>query len=168
MLYASPYSSPFGPLGLLVDGASSLYRIAFLESLEDDLPWIFRRYVTVAVKEAPAAEVRRQLDAYYQGRRWHFDLSLAPGGTPFQEAVWRHLLEIPVGETRTYRQLAEEIGRPRAVRAVGRANATNPIPIVIPCHRLIGSDGSLTGFAGGLEMKRALLQHEARAQRTVP
>jgi methylated-DNA-[protein]-cysteine S-methyltransferase len=162
MLFASPYPSPFGPLALLLDEAAQLHRIAFLASPEEDLRQVFKRYGKVRLDAAPSHEVRHQLDAYYRGQRWHFELPLAPKGTPFQQEVWRYLLEIPVGETRSYRQLAEHIGRPRAVRAVGRANATNPIPIVIPCHRLVGSDGSLTGFAGGLEMKRALLEHESR------
>jgi O-6-methylguanine DNA methyltransferase len=102
----------------------------------------------------------RQLQQYLDGRRRAFELTLHPIGTEFQRAAWGALLEIPHGETRSYAEQARQLGRPRAVRAVGRANATNPLPIVIPCHRVIGSDGSLTGFGGGIEAKRWLLDHE--------
>lgn len=103
-----------------------------------------------------------QLRSYFAGKRKDFDFDLAPRGTEFQLAVWNALRRIPYGETTTYAALAERIGRPSAVRAVGAANGANPIPIVIPCHRVIGSSGSLTGFGGGLETKRWLLDHEAR------
>ena len=105
-------------------------------------------------------EAARQLSEYFAGHRKVFDLPLAPGGTAFQQAVWKALAAIPFGDLRSYRDIAEEIGKPNAVRAVGAANGRNPIPIVVPCHRVIGSDGSLTGFAGGLDMKRALLALE--------
>lgn len=101
-----------------------------------------------------------QLQAYFDGRRTHFELPLDPQGTPFQHSVWDALRRIPYGEHRAYRDIAQEIGRPRAVRAVGAANGRNPLPIVVPCHRVIGSNGSLTGFAGGLEAKRRLLSLE--------
>ena len=105
-------------------------------------------------------EAARQLSEYFAGHRKVFDLPLAPGGTAFQQSVWKALAAIPFGDLRSYRDIAEEIGKPKAVRAVGAANGRNPIPIVVPCHRVIGSDGSLTGFAGGLDMKRALLALE--------
>lgn len=101
-----------------------------------------------------------QLNAYFAGSRTMFDLPLAPRGTDFQQAVWRALLAIPFGETRSYAQIARAIGRPTAVRAVGAANGRNPLSIVAPCHRVIGSGGALTGFAGGLAAKRWLLDHE--------
>ena len=101
-----------------------------------------------------------QLAEYFAGDRRDFDLPLAPAGTPFQQSVWRALEAIPFGELRSYRDIAEHIGKPSAVRAVGAANGRNPLPIVVPCHRVIGSDGSLTGFAGGLDTKRALLALE--------
>ena len=101
-----------------------------------------------------------QLRDYFAGRRSHFELPLAPAGTDFQRAVWRALEGIPYGELRSYRDIATAIGRPTAVRAVGAANGRNPLPIVVPCHRVIGSDGSLTGFAGGLDVKKRLLQME--------
>jgi len=106
------------------------------------------------------ADASAQLREYFDGRRRHFDLRLAPAGTPFQLAVLAALQTIPHGETRSYRDIAAQVGRPRAVRAVGAANGRNPLPIVIPCHRVIGADGSLTGFGGGLAAKRFLLELE--------
>ena len=103
-----------------------------------------------------------QLLAYFSGERCAFDLRLAPRGTEFQQAVWSALQEIPYGQTTTYSTIAERIGRPAAIRAVGAANGANPIPIVIPCHRVIGANGSLTGFGGGIDVKRQLLALEAR------
>lgn len=101
-----------------------------------------------------------QLDEYFGGRRDRFDVALDLGGTPFQRAVWQRLVEIPRGFTTTYRELAQALGRPRAARAVGAAVGRTPVPIFVPCHRVVGSDGSLTGYRGGLERKRALLEHE--------
>lgn len=101
-----------------------------------------------------------QLEAYFAGQLEEFDLELAPQGTPFQKQVWQELERIPYGTTISYGELAERIGNPKAVRAVGTANGANPLPIVIPCHRVIGADGSLTGYAGGLELKEALLALE--------
>ena len=102
----------------------------------------------------------RELEAYLAGELRQFSLALAPMGTPFQLDVWNALRAIPYGETRSYGELADRIGRPRAVRAVGAANGANPLPIVVPCHRVIGSNGSLTGFGGGLPLKQALLALE--------
>ena len=102
----------------------------------------------------------RQLEEYFAGRRTEFDLPLDPVGTEFQLDVWRSLAEIPFGETRSYGQQADSIGRPTAVRAVGAANGRNPLSIVLPCHRVVGSDGKLTGFAAGLDTKSWLLDHE--------
>ena len=104
-----------------------------------------------------------QLEQYFAGERTSFDLDLAPAGTEFQQRVWAMLLEIPFGETTTYGTLANRLGNPRTVRAVGLANGRNPIAVIIPCHRVIGADGSLVGFGGGLDRKRALLAHEAGA-----
>ena len=116
----------------------------------------------IAEHETPVlSEARRQLLEYLAGRHTAFSLSLAPeGGTPFQRQVWRALEAIPFGETRTYGQIAAAVGSPKAVRAVGQANHRNPIPIFIPCHRVVGADGTLTGYAGGLELKRSLLKLE--------
>jgi methylated-DNA-[protein]-cysteine S-methyltransferase len=106
------------------------------------------------------ADVRRQLDEYFEGKRTTFALPLFFGGTAFQNAVWTSLQQIPYGGTTTYRELARQIGKPAAIRAVGAANGANPLPIIVPCHRVIGSNGSLTGFGGGIESKRFLLAHE--------
>ena len=108
------------------------------------------------------SEATAQLRAYFAGALKAFDLPLAPRGTEFQQSVWSALLEIPYGQTTTYSAIAETINRPAAVRAVGAANGANPIPIIIPCHRVIGANGSLTGFGGGLDVKRQLLALEAR------
>lgn len=105
-------------------------------------------------------EACRQLSAWFAGERTAFDLPLGPAGTPFQRAVWRALRDIPYGETRSYQQIAAAIGRPAAVRAVGAANGQNPLALIVPCHRVIGASGALTGYAGGLERKRWLLGHE--------
>ena len=102
-------------------------------------------------------EAQRQLEEYFGGRRKRFDLELDPSGTPFQREVWRALMTIPFGETRSYAQIAKQIGHPGAARAVGAANARNPLSIVAPCHRVVGSTGALTGFAGGLDVKAQLL-----------
>jgi methylated-DNA-[protein]-cysteine S-methyltransferase len=106
-------------------------------------------------------EVMRQLTAYFAGERMEFDLPLAPEGTEFQRRVWKALGKIPYGETRSYSELARSIGKPAAVRAVGAANGRNPIGIIVPCHRVIGSSGKLVGYGGGLPMKRMLLDLEA-------
>jgi methylated-DNA-[protein]-cysteine S-methyltransferase len=108
----------------------------------------------------PLPEARRQLAEYVAGERYAFDLPLAPRGTEFEVRVWQALAAIPYGETRSYLQVAAAIGRPAACRAVGRANGRNPIAVVIPCHRVIGADGSLTGYGGGLPLKRFLLDLE--------
>ncbi|GAB5453649.1 MAG: methylated-DNA--[protein]-cysteine S-methyltransferase [Halioglobus sp.] len=110
------------------------------------------------------ADCARQLGEYFAGQRKQFELPLAPEGTEFQRDVWRALDRIPYGELRSYQDIAREIGRDRAVRAVGAANGRNPLPIVLPCHRVVGSNGKLTGFAGGLKLKARLLQLEGALQ----
>ncbi|MFJ6112564.1 methylated-DNA--[protein]-cysteine S-methyltransferase [Agrococcus sediminis] len=110
--------------------------------------------------DAAFADAAQQLAEYWAGERTAFDLPLAPVGTPFQQRVWQALREIPYGETRTYGWIAERIGQPTAVRAVGLANGRNPCSIVVPCHRVVGSSGALTGYAGGVERKRFLLDLE--------
>jgi methylated-DNA-[protein]-cysteine S-methyltransferase len=107
------------------------------------------------------AEVRRQVEQYCAGERTVFELGLAAPGTEFQHLVWDALVEIPFGETRSYVEVARAIGHPQAARGVGAANGANPIGLIVPCHRVIGADGSLTGYGGGLPLKRALLAHEA-------
>ena len=113
--------------------------------------------------KGPIAEAVRQLREYFAGSRTEFDLPLSPEGTEFQRSVWRRLQEIPYGETISYGELAKRVGNPKASRAVGAANGQNPIPIVIPCHRVIGSNGKLTGFGGGLPTKEALLGLEKQS-----
>ena len=108
-------------------------------------------------------EAERQLSEYFSGTRTEFDLPLEPNGSDFQKKVWRALREIPFGQTRSYLYLAKTVGSAKAVRAVGAANGKNPLSIVVPCHRVVGADGSLTGFAGGLDVKAKLLALEARA-----
>lgn len=113
----------------------------------------------------PFKRARHQLEAYFRGELTRFELPLAPEGTPFQRKVWEELRRIPYGTTVSYGEVARRLGRPSACRAVGLANGRNPLPIVVPCHRVIGADGSLTGYGGGLPRKRALLELEARARR---
>jgi methylated-DNA-[protein]-cysteine S-methyltransferase len=115
--------------------------------------------------DAAFEDVVAQLTEYFEGRRRQFDLPLAPEGTPFQRRVWNALLDIPYGETISYGQLASRIGQKSASRAVGLANGSNPLPIVIPCHRVIGANGKLTGYGGGLAIKERLLAHERGERR---
>ncbi len=110
--------------------------------------------------DEPFRKAKKQIDEYFAGERKDFDLELDPTGTEFQLSVLQALQEIPFGETCSYKDIAERIGKPKAVRAVGAANGNNPIALIIPCHRVIGSNGSLTGFGGGLDTKRYLLEHE--------
>jgi methylated-DNA-[protein]-cysteine S-methyltransferase len=120
---------------------------------------------------APFRDAERQLREYFRGKRTEFDLPLHPKGTPFQLAVWKALAEIPYGQTRSYGDVARAVGRPAAVRAVGLANGRNPLPIVVPCHRVIGANGKLVGYGGGLAVKQALLDRErevSAALRTRP
>jgi len=105
---------------------------------------------------------RAQLEEYFAGERTHFELPFAPRGTEFQQKVWLALREIPYGEVVSYSAIAERIGSPKAVRAVGAANGRNPLPVVVPCHRVVGANGDLTGFGGGIDRKRWLLEHEQR------
>lgn len=153
------YSSPIGSL-LLAGDNSGLQFIGFPEGkghLEPASDWI---------RDAqPFATVKAQLAEYFSGDRTAFDLPLNPQGTAFQLHVLQALQSIPYGETRSYSDIAQQIGKPTAVRAVGAANGRNPLPIVIPCHRVIGADGSLTGFGGGVGVKRFLLDLEQGARR---
>jgi methylated-DNA-[protein]-cysteine S-methyltransferase len=111
--------------------------------------------------EPAIADVRRQVEEYCAGERRTFEIERAARGTGFQHAVWEALIGIPYGETRSYGEIARAIGQPQAARGVGTANGANPIALIVPCHRVIGADGSLTGYGGGLPLKRALLAHEA-------
>jgi methylated-DNA-[protein]-cysteine S-methyltransferase len=153
-LWYTTMASPFGPV-CLVGTDTGLIRVDFQHG---DRP----------VQPAPTWQqdtgqldlAQQQLQEYFQGQRRAFTLPLAPPGTSFQQRVWQELQRLPFGTTLTYQALAQRLGMPRAARAVGHANGRNPLAIVIPCHRLIGSDGQLRGYAGGIALKQRLLQHE--------
>ena len=155
--YIHLMDSPLGELRLLSDGdaLTGLYMPSSKGNPTTEDPAWER-------DAAPFRSVVEQLEAYFAGDRRDFDLRLAPTGTPFQRQVWSALEEIPYGQTRSYRDIAECIGSPKAVRAVGLANGRNPISIVVPCHRVVGSNGSLTGYGGGLHNKQLLLDLEQR------
>lgn len=151
------------PIGrLLLVGGSDGRRLALRGIYFDGAPHSAGVIPPDAREDVAAfAEVRAQLDAYFEGTRTSFDLALAPLGTEFQRRVWSALATIPYGTTTTYAAVARAIGKPRAVRAVGAANGKNPLSIVVPCHRVVGKDGTLTGYAGGLPSKRRLLEIES-------
>lgn len=149
------YNSPIDPLTLVSDG-SALTALLF----ERD----GRAPVQTGKMDAVLKETVKQLDQYFAGTRTNFDLPLNPAGTEFQKRVWMALRAIPYGQSVAYRDIAEQIGNPKAVRAVGGANGCNPIAIIVPCHRVIGANGSLTGFGGGLDRKRYLLALERGEQ----
>lgn len=154
-MYYDDLPTPIGSLRLVAD-ALGLREVQFASTHP-------RRPEPGWVRSASAlAFARVQLEEYFAGERRHFELPLHPLGTPFQRAVWAELARIPYGVTRSYGEVARAIGQAPAVRAVGAANGRNPLPIVVPCHRVIGSNGSLTGFAGGLPTKRFLLALEQR------
>jgi methylated-DNA-[protein]-cysteine S-methyltransferase len=156
MLYCDHLETPIGPLLLVSDGAGlveiGLPRDGVAQAAPEDAR-------TSKPKLHAAA---RELDEYFAGKRQQFDVPLHPSGTPCQLEVWGALLAIPYAETVSYADIAQRIGRPRAVRAVGAANGANPLAIIVPCHRVIGSHGDLTGYGGGLPAKRWLLAHERR------
>lgn len=147
-------NSPIGRLTLAAS-ASALHAIEFENNRHPQA-----RADWVAGESALLRQAALQLQEYFAGHRRQFDLPLAPLGTDFQRAAWQALTAIPYGETRSYAQQAAALGRPRATRAVGAANGRNPLPILLPCHRVIGASGALTGFGGGIEIKRWLLAHE--------
>jgi methylated-DNA-[protein]-cysteine S-methyltransferase len=158
--YWDRIETPFGVFAAWVDEAGRLLR--------------FNLRATGAAKLDPQAEqsakaltpVRRQVADYAGGKRQDFELALDIQGPPFNQLVWKALLDIPFGHTTSYGAIARTIGHPDAARAVGAANGANPIALIVPCHRVIGSDGSLTGYGGGLPLKRKLLEHEARVAGT--
>lgn len=148
--------SPLGPLMLVSDG-TALTAVRFDgESGAGD---------ATTTEDPVLTAAREQLEAFLSGERREFDVPLRPAGTPFQQEVWTALREIPYGETMGYGELAARLGRPAAARAVGLANGRNPLPVIVPCHRVIGASGALTGYGGGLERKRFLLGLEARVSR---
>lgn len=155
-LFRSTLETPFGRLGLAVDAGGTLVELRLPN----------RSSAVRSTERFPAAAsegmhaVYAQLREYFAGTRRTFDLRIDPRGTPFERRVWARLRKIPFGATTSYGAIAQEFGLDNGARAVGRANGANPIPIVIPCHRVIGADGTLTGFGGGLPLKRALLEFE--------
>jgi methylated-DNA-[protein]-cysteine S-methyltransferase len=154
------YVIPESPVGMLTLAADDDGRLSRLEFGEWSPQVRAAEVVHVAEADGVIAETLRQLDEYFAGTRREFDVPLAPRGTPFQLAVWDALRTIPYGETTSYGEIARSVGRPNAVRAVGQANGRNPIAIIVPCHRVIGSDRSLTGYGGGMERKEYLLRLE--------
>lgn len=167
--YVDTITEAPGPLIFAVNGDGALLWLKFLDgeytrSLEEEL--VHEGY-TVAHDPERTAQAREELAAYCAGQRRTFDLPLVFTGSPWQKRVWQALTQIPFGETRTYGQLAALLGQPGAARAVGRANATNRLPLVVPCHRVVGANGSLTGFGGGMHLKVRLLDHERRVQGTI-
>jgi len=149
--------SPYGPLTLVADDEGALCGLYMIEQRHrPDEETFGRRDDTVRA----FGEAEEQLAAYFAGETKEFTVRLRLHGTPFQRTVWEQLTKIPYGETRTYGELADALGNPRACRAVGLANGRNPVGIIVPCHRVIGADGSLTGYGGGLDRKQRLLEFE--------
>jgi methylated-DNA-[protein]-cysteine S-methyltransferase len=151
--YFGSFNSPIGLLSVAVDAGGGVKRLHFGQLDETGFP-----------DDRAIKPVRDQVEEYFAGERKDFDLPLSPDGTPFQCAVWKGLLTVPFGRTLSYAELAERVSRPGAFRAVGAANGANPIAVIIPCHRVVGSDRSLTGFGGGIPVKAALLAHEGAIQ----
>ncbi len=154
MLKTMIVKAPIGALTLV--GSASVLEALYLPEYDGPLP------ASETGKTPLLERVADQLAEYFAGNRKEFDVPLAPKGTPFQQLVWNALLDIPYGEVRSYGEQAKAIGRPAASRAVGAANGRNPISIIVPCHRVIGANGTLTGYGGGLPLKQWLLEHERR------
>lgn len=152
------------PIGILIlaAGEHAVTRISFGDGSKDGkcCEEVAAEIRTTETAGPLLRQAARELEEYFAGTRHTFTFDLAPAGTPFQQRVWEALRAIPYGETRTYGQIAAAVGNPRASRAVGMANNRNPIPVVIPCHRVVGASGSLTGYAGGLDKKSWLLRLE--------
>jgi methylated-DNA-[protein]-cysteine S-methyltransferase len=150
------HASPIGEL-TLVGSPGELFELRFDGEARTD---------GLAEDAAVFADVRGQLDEYFAGTRREFDLKLSPRGTDFQLSVWSALSEIPYGRTASYGEIAAAVGRPKAARAVGGANNKNPLPVIVPCHRVIGAGGALVGYGGGMARKTWLLDHEAARERS--
>lgn len=156
-MYTSFYQSPLGPIRITASGEGLLSALFFDEEQGQYLN-------EPAVQNNLTQQAVLQLDEYFNGKRQVFDLPLTPAGTGFQQAVWRELVKVPFGKTETYGYVARQLNNPLSIRAVGMANNRNPICILIPCHRIIGADSSLTGYAGGLWRKEYLLKLERAGQ----
>jgi methylated-DNA-[protein]-cysteine S-methyltransferase len=160
-LYYQTMESPVGPLYLVAD-EQSLHGVVF----KSMWPGLKKRFKTLTAGETPVMrEARKQLNQYFEKKRSAFDLPMVLHGTEFQKKAWSALARIPFGQTRSYKQQAAAMRAPKAVRAVGRSNGQNPFCILLPCHRVVGSDGALTGFGGGLPAKRFLLALERSPRR---
>lgn len=161
--YLGTAETPAGPLTFAVNEDGALVRAHFEESnndsnIEDEL--LADGYEKFVEDSTHTARLRREISEYYSGERHEFTVPVAASGTQWQMKVWEALRRIPFGETRSYAEVADMIGRPGAARAVGGANGCNRVPLVVPCHRVIAADGSLGGFSGGLHLKEKLLEHE--------
>jgi methylated-DNA-[protein]-cysteine S-methyltransferase len=158
-LHAVTFATPFGPFSIAVNASGAVVATAFgdLDSLRSRLS---EKCYLLGDTDSLTLPVKKEVQAYFAGKLRTFTVPLAAEGTAFQHRVWSALVSIPYGETRSYGALAADLGNPNASRAVGRANATNPICLLVPCHRVIGADGSLTGFAFGEDIKRRLLALE--------
>ncbi|MFH1498938.1 MAG: methylated-DNA--[protein]-cysteine S-methyltransferase [Verrucomicrobiota bacterium] len=158
-LHAATFDTPCGPFSVAVNDTGAVVATAFgdLARLAQRLPAVCH---LISNNGSRTVAVQREVNAYFAGKLRRFTVPTAARGTAFQQRVWAALVAIPWGETRSYGQLAAELGNPGASRAIGSANATNPICLLVPCHRVIGADGSLTGFAFGEDIKRRLLVHE--------
>jgi len=144
------------PIGVISLGFNSKFELTVAQFND-------KEQIVPAVNSSGIKEIEntvKQFEEYFEGNRTQFDVKLAPEGTEFQKKVWKQLQEIQFGKTMTYQQMANQLGNPKVIRAAASANGKNPISIIIPCHRVVGSDGSLTGYAGGLHRKKWLLQHE--------
>lgn len=160
--YTTSIPSPVGPLRIAVNERGAVTRIEMTPAGS-----IGRTKAAAARRDEvedrkKCAHVVAQLEQYFAGERTEFDLEVAASGTEFQQKAWRALRRIPYGRTRSYQEQAVKVGNPKAMRAVGAANGRNPVPIVVPCHRVLGKDGSLTGFSSGTDKKQWLLEHEQR------
>ncbi|HUF17441.1 MAG TPA: methylated-DNA--[protein]-cysteine S-methyltransferase [Thermoanaerobaculia bacterium] len=164
-VFAAKVDTPVGLLLVVVDEDGALLRCSRFGGGSDDIP---QRGAEVVMDEVACALAIEELCGYFKGNLTRFTVPVRPAGTEFQRSVWKALEAISYGRTITYRELAERVGRPGAARAVGGANGANPIAIIIPCHRVIGSNGSLTGYGGGIDMKRRLLELERRVFSGVP
>jgi methylated-DNA-[protein]-cysteine S-methyltransferase len=151
-IYIAHYSSPLGTIKLQVEDE----RLTVAGFVEDPA------FVEIETTQPVLLQTISQLDEYFSGKRRNFDLPLGPSGTAFQQKVWQQLQQIPFAETITYLHMAKRLGNVKSIRAAASANGKNPLAIIIPCHRVVGADGKLTGYAGGLHRKQWLLEHEAK------
>ncbi len=159
-LYGKRFSTPFGEMGVAVNEDNALVQVTLPNGHARWADQVARERHTVTEQSGRCDDVIAQLGEYFEGKRQSFELRLMLWGTDFQRSVWQELQAIPYGTTISYKTLATRIGNLAAIRAVGRANGQNPVPIIVPCHRVIGADGSLTGFGGGIALKEALLKLE--------